>query len=111
MSIDPDTSISVARVRETTTNLMATLEANSEQLQNLFQTPPIGQGQNDSMILGLILELQKGQFVLSELILTLGDRIERFEATATVAASLVSPRQPQSEAAGGRPTAGRAQDG
>jgi hypothetical protein len=48
-------------------------------LQALFQTPPTGQGQNDSMILGLILELQNGQLVLSQAILALDARIESLE--------------------------------
>ncbi len=80
MGTDPEIPSASAPVRETTAHLITTLAARSEQLQSLFQTPPTGPGQNDSMILGLILELQKGQIVLSESILALGDRIERLEA-------------------------------
>ena len=79
MGTDPETPSTAARVRATTANLMATLEANSRQLQTLFHTTPNGEGQNDSMVLGLILELQKGQLLLSQSILALGERIESLE--------------------------------
>jgi len=79
MDTEPENPTALTHVRGTTSHLMATLDAHSQQLQTLFQTTQIGEAQNDSIILGLVLELQKGQHLLSRSILDLSERLERLE--------------------------------